>query len=47
MATAVQIELVVDEKGGVQGFRNIGGAAGVLDTTVKSLDATLKQSTNI
>lgn len=43
MATAVQIELMVDEKGAVQGFRNIGGSAGVLDATVKSLDATLKQ----
>jgi hypothetical protein len=50
MATAVQIELLVDEKGAVQGIRSFDtaikstqGTTGQLDATLKQLNATLEK----
>lgn len=43
MATAVQIELLVDEKGAVQGIRTFDGAIKGTVGTTSQLDGTLKQ----
>lgn len=43
MATAVQIELVVDEKGAIQGIRQFGNALNITSSDVRNLDSTLSK----
>jgi hypothetical protein len=43
MATVVQLELMVDEKGAIQGVRQFGGAVGQVSAPVKKLDQELAQ----